>query len=126
MLRTWTPCLEAARCPLEALMKIGNYEYQSTFARAYVAQGLEEGLQKGKLIALFEVLDARGLKVDAEARQRILALADSTQLRVWLRRAVTVDTVQELFEQGPAVKPVARKASKQSRGTKARRPRSKR
>ncbi len=67
MLRPWMPCLEAARCPLEALMKIGNYEYQSKFARTYVAQGLEEGLQKGKLITLFEVLDARGPKVDAEA-----------------------------------------------------------
>ena len=121
---------EAARKALEELMKIGDYEYQSEFARTYVAQGIEkgrqEGLQEGELIALLEVLDARGLKVDDGSRKRILACTDLAQLKIWLRKAVKVHSVQELFEQGPITGSAAHKASKQGRGTKARGPRSKR
>src|SRR5262249_7806053 len=38
---------EAARRALEAMMK--GYEYQSDFAKKYVAQGLAEGLTKGRI-----------------------------------------------------------------------------
>src|SRR5689334_13780531 len=89
---------DAARAALEELMQSGKYEYQSDFARKYVAQGREEGLEEGlekglkngEVIALLEVLDARGIALDAEARQRIQACADLAQLKIWLRRAVTV------------------------------------
>ncbi|MBN1210697.1 MAG: hypothetical protein JXB05_37965, partial [Myxococcaceae bacterium] len=116
----------------------GTYEYQSEFARKYVAQGLEEGLQKGReegreegrhegeRAALFEVLDARGLKVDARTRQQIMACTDLSQLKVWLRRAVTVESTQELFALGATARPAARKAARRSRSLKASKPRSKR
>jgi hypothetical protein len=136
-------CLnDVARHALEALMQSGNYQYQTEFARRYVAQGRQEGhqeghqegLQKGRqegrqegeVAALLEVLDARGLKVDEAARQQILACTDLAQLKVWLRRAVTVKSAQELFASGPAPKPPARKAGKQGQTVKARKPRSKR
>ncbi|KFE65449.1 hypothetical protein DB31_1565 [Hyalangium minutum] len=102
----------AARVALEDLMKRGNYEYQSEFARKYVAQGREEGreegLYEGERTAVFEVLDARGLEVDAEARQRILNCKDPSQLKLWIRKAVVVQSVQELFEPGPVTQPEAR------------------
>jgi hypothetical protein len=127
-------------------MKIGNYEYQSEFARTYVAQGIEEGIkegfkqgfmegfmegfqkgrQEGELRALLEVLDARGIDVDAEARKRIMACTEFAQLKIWLRKAVKVHSVQEFFEQGPITKSTAHKASKQGRSMKARELRSKR
>ena len=78
-------------------MQSGKYEYQSEFARKYVAQGREEGRQEGELAALMEVLDARGLDVDEVSRQRLLACTDVAQLKIWLRKAVTVKSVQELF-----------------------------
>lgn len=112
---------EAARNALEALMQRGTYEYQSNFARKYVAQGRYEGEQA----ALFEVLDARGLQVDEASRQQILACTDLEQLKVWLRKAATAVSVNELFGRKPASKPVARKANKQSRSTRAPRARSK-
>jgi hypothetical protein len=91
---------------LEALMKSGKYEYQTEFVRKLRAQGLEqgreEGRQEGEMDALLEVLDARGIEVDAEARQRILACKDLVQLKAWLRKAVTVSSVQELFEPSPS------------------------
>jgi hypothetical protein len=121
---------EAARNALEALMQSGTYEYQSEFARRYVAQGreegLQEGLQKGEVAALLEVLDARGLAVDAAARQQIQACMELSQLKRWLRMAVTVESVHELFAPVPASKSAARKAGKPSRTTKARKPSSKR
>jgi flagellar biosynthesis/type III secretory pathway protein FliH len=101
---------EAARRTLEELMKSGKYEYQSEFARKYVAQGLEkgrqegrqEGIQEGELRALLEVLDSRGLTVDADSRQRILACTDPAQLKRWLRMVAKVESVHELFGSSPA------------------------
>jgi hypothetical protein len=118
---TLSSLTEAAREALEALMRSGTYEYQSEFARKYVAQGREEGrqeglqegfqkgrqegrqegLQEGERAALFEVLDARGLVVDDTARQRILNCQELSQLKLWLRKALTVESVQELFEPAP-------------------------
>jgi hypothetical protein len=97
---------EAARHALEELMASGTYEYQSEFARKYVAQGREEGrqegrqegLREGEMAALLEVLDARGIAVDAVARQKILSCGELAQLKRWLRKALTVQSVQELFE----------------------------
>lgn len=104
---------DAARAALEELMQSGNYEYQSDFARKYVAQGREEGreegrqegreeghhegLKDGEVMALLEVLDARGIALNAEARKRIQACTDLAQLKIWLRRAVTVRNAEELF-----------------------------
>ena len=113
-------------------MRSGNYEYQSEFARKYVAEGreagrqagFEEGRQEGEMEALLEVLDARGLEVDDEARRRILDCTEPAQLKLWLRRAVAVKSVQELFEPGAASKPLARKVSKPGRSAQARKPRS--
>ncbi|MBI4705627.1 MAG: hypothetical protein HY744_31425 [Deltaproteobacteria bacterium] len=39
---------EAARQGLEAMMETGGYEYQSEFARRYVAQGRAEGRADGR------------------------------------------------------------------------------
>jgi hypothetical protein len=129
---------EATRYALEAVMQSGTYEYQSEFARKYVAQGREEGRQEGReegreegrhegeQAALFEVLDARGLQVDAGTRQRILACKDLSQLKLWLRKAVSVESAQQLFEPGSAAKPAPPKASQRRKSLKAQRPRSKR
>jgi hypothetical protein len=89
---------EAARRFLETLMKSGRYEYQTDFVRRWVAEGREEGLQEGERASLFEVLDARGLEVDDAARKQIMACTDLTQLKLWLRKAVTAHSTQQLFE----------------------------
>jgi hypothetical protein len=48
--------------------------------------------------ALLEVLNARGLKVQEAERQRIQACTDLTQLKLWLRQAVSVRATEELFK----------------------------
>ncbi|KYF47953.1 hypothetical protein BE08_37720 [Sorangium cellulosum] len=91
---------EAARRTLEAMMKSG-YQFQSEFARSYVAKGREEGLREGVLKAkahdVLAVLEARGLEVPVEVRERVLASTDVDELDRWIRRAAVVSDARELL-----------------------------
>ncbi|WP_437326581.1 hypothetical protein [Sorangium sp. So ce381] len=90
----------AARRTLEAMMKSG-YEFQSEFARSYVAKGVEKGRQEGlleaKAQAVLAFLEARGLEVPAEVRERVLASTDIAELDRWVRRAAAVSDARELL-----------------------------
>src|SRR5262249_33976425 len=73
---------EAARRALEAMMK--GYEYQSDFAKKYVAQGRTEGRTEEAARALLTVLRVRGIAVPDAVRERILAQKDPETLERWL------------------------------------------
>jgi hypothetical protein len=88
---------EAARAILEALMASGNYEYQSDFARRYVAQGRAEGEAAGRAHALLAVLVARGLDVPEDVRARITACSDLALLDAWLARAVKASSAADVI-----------------------------
>lgn len=81
-------------------MKAG-YEFQSEFARSYVAKGVEQGRKQGlleaKAQAVLAVLEARGLEVPAEVRERILASTDLAELDRWIRGAASVGDARELL-----------------------------
>src|SRR6185436_5075084 len=66
---------EAARRALEAMMK--GYEYQSDFAKKYVAQGRDQGRTEGRAEEaarnVLTVLRVRGIAVPDDVRERILA-----------------------------------------------------
>jgi hypothetical protein len=83
----------AAREYLEALMTTATPQYQSDFAKRYFGQGEAQG----KAQAVLAFLEARGLKISDEARDRISSCTDLDQLDAWVRHAVTVDKVDELF-----------------------------
>ncbi|MGI9003964.1 MAG: hypothetical protein ACR2GH_20330 [Pseudonocardia sp.] len=97
---------EAAQRYLEGLMATGTYEYRSDFARRYFfegraegeAAGKEEGKAEGEARAVLAVLDARGIDVPPDTRTRIVECADLDQLDIWVRRAVTAETVHDLFD----------------------------
>lgn len=57
-----------------------------------------EGETKSLAAAVICVLDARGLQVANELRQRILACSDPEQLDRGLARAATIDRVDELID----------------------------
>lgn len=44
-----------------------------------------------------DVLDARGLTISDEQRERILGCSDLELLKTWLRRAAVVASTDELF-----------------------------
>jgi hypothetical protein len=83
---------EAARAILEALMASGTYEYQSDFARRYVAQGEA----RGRAHALLTVLAARGIEVTDAARTRIAECTDLVALDRWLASAVTAQSIVDV------------------------------
>jgi hypothetical protein len=83
---------EAARTKLEAMMK-GGYEFQSEFARSYVAKGKIEA----KANDVLAFLEARGLEIPAEVRERVLASTDLAELDRWIRRATVVSDASELL-----------------------------
>ncbi len=84
---------KAARAHLEVLMTTTPHRYQSDFARRYFAQGEA----RGEARAVLAVLEARGIDISEEARERIADCADIDQLDVWIRRAATVTKADELF-----------------------------
>ncbi len=94
----------AARAILEALMANGTYEYQSDFARRYVAQGRAEGEAhgeargeaRGRAHALLGVLSARGIAVPDDVRARIFGCADLDLLDRWLASAVTARDISDV------------------------------
>ncbi len=85
-------------------------------------EGQQVGRLEGERRALLKVLEARGLKVEAATRRRLLAAKDLKQLECWLGHAVRVRSVQELFKYKPA-SPL--QASTVSAPTKVRNPRAK-
>jgi hypothetical protein len=112
---------EAARRTLETMMK--GYEYQSDFAKKYVAQGRAEGLTEGLTKGLTEgltkglteglakgrteeaaravltVLRARGFAVPDAARERILAQKDPERLERWLEKAAVAASVTAVIDE---------------------------
>ncbi|MEU9887826.1 hypothetical protein [Sphaerisporangium sp. NPDC051011] len=80
---------ELARKHMEELMAVGTYEYQSDFAKKYVAEGKAE--------AIVMILNGRGLSVSEEACSRILGCTDAAQLDIWLQRALTVASAEDVF-----------------------------
>jgi hypothetical protein len=100
---------DAARRALEAMMK--GYEYQSDFAKKYVAQGrtegrtegLVEGLTQGRTEeaarALLTVLRVRGIAVPDAVRERILAQKDPERLERWLEKAAVTSSITAILDE---------------------------
>jgi hypothetical protein len=84
---------EAARRALEAMMK--GYEYQSDFAKKYVAQGRTEEAARN----LLTVLRARGIAVPDAIRERILAQTDPERLERWLEKAAVAASVAAVIDE---------------------------
>lgn len=83
---------DAARKAIDAMIS-QKYEFQSDFARRYIAEGKAEG----RATSVIGVLEARGIVLTAEERARILACTDLDILDDWVRRAVTVERAEELL-----------------------------
>ncbi|WP_432930529.1 hypothetical protein ACQPZZ_08600 [Microbispora sp. CA-135349] len=60
-------------------------------------QGREEGRAEGEIEAILAVLDARGLDIPSEARERISRCSDLHILGKWIRRAATATSVDDIF-----------------------------
>ncbi|MFR9767257.1 hypothetical protein ACL03I_02755 [Nocardia sp. SC052] len=89
---------KTARHRLEELMtSTFKYEYQSDFARKYVAQGRDEGRTEEAVRALLLVLEARGIVVGQKTRAEITGCTDLDRLESWTRKAATAESENDLF-----------------------------
>jgi hypothetical protein len=82
---------------LEELMRIEGYEFQSEILRNNFAKGRAEGHAEGQADALLSILTARGLEISESQRARILTCGDRPTLETWLRRALQIEHVDDLF-----------------------------
>ena len=87
---------EAARQALEALMSTAPFK--NDFVDRLLAEGEAKGEARGEAKMILSILAVRGLEVSAEIRERVLSCTDISQLEAWGRRAVTEDTVDEVFD----------------------------
>jgi hypothetical protein len=88
---------ESARRHLEELMSTDTGEELSTLAQWYVGRGKAEGKAEGEANAVLVVLEARRIEVPDATRERIAGCRDLAQLEVWVRRAATAASVDDLF-----------------------------
>jgi hypothetical protein len=83
----------AARKAFEMLPE--TYQFQGP---SYL-RGRVEGEANGKAEDILAILEARGMPVANDQRQRILDCTNVDRLNAWVRRAVTLTDVNELFAQ---------------------------
>jgi post-segregation antitoxin (ccd killing protein) len=84
-----------------------GYEYQSDFAKKYVAQGRAEGLSEGLTRGaaqeaarnLLTILRIRGLEVPDAVREQILAQQDTERLERWLERAAVASSLAAVLDE---------------------------
>lgn len=90
----------ATRIRWEAFMTTTVNEYHSELLRKLAVQheelGEARGEARGEGRAVLTVLDARGVPVPTAVREQVLACTDVAQIEVWLRRAVTATTAEEV------------------------------
>ena len=60
-----------------------------------------EGWRIGLRHALGLILETRGLQLSAEQKQRVKDCDNGWQIRSWVRRAITISSTDELFEETP-------------------------
>jgi hypothetical protein len=92
----------AALAILRRLMSIlETYRPVSDWGRRHFRngelKGKAEGKAEGEAEALLTVLSARGFDVPAEMQAQINGCADTDLLKAWIRRAVTVNKLEDLF-----------------------------
>lgn len=95
-----------ARTTWRGLMKTANWPYVAEMRaegrEEGRQEGRQEGLQQGRAEAIIEVLDDRGITMKKSDRERVLSCTDTETLRNWLRAALTVSRISDLFANQPA------------------------
>ncbi len=74
-------------------MAVRDYEFRTEL----IGRPFREGEAKGRAEAILGVLDARGIAVSNEVRERVNASSDLDELDRWVRRAAKVDSAEDLF-----------------------------
>ena len=80
-------------------------EWQSDYARRWVAEGEERAKAKSQARAVLKVLTVRGIAVPDEARNRINKCINLDLLDEWLIRVMTAEKIDDVFGLTSPVRP---------------------
>ncbi|MCK9872861.1 hypothetical protein AB0M72_15425 [Nocardiopsis dassonvillei] len=78
-------------------MAVRDYEFRTELIGRPFREGEAKGRAAGRAEAILGVLDARGIAVSNEVRERVNASSDLDELDRWVRRAAKVDSAEDLF-----------------------------
>ncbi|WP_182902588.1 hypothetical protein [Microbispora sp. H10830] len=78
----------------EMVTTIQDFDY---LGEKYFSHWLAKGEARGEIKSIFSVLDARGLEISDDARERICQCDDPNQLDAWVRKAAVITSADELF-----------------------------
>jgi hypothetical protein len=78
----------------KVLMATVTYPYVSELR----SKGRQEGRAQGQAQSILQVLDRRGIAVDAGSRERIESCTEADTLSTWLDRALTAAKATDLFD----------------------------
>jgi hypothetical protein len=70
-----------------------DYEFQSELLRNVLARGRAQGEAQ----AILTLLDGRGVAVPDDVCDQVLECTDTSLLDIWLRRAITATTVDDVI-----------------------------
>ncbi len=82
---------------LRNLLNRAGYDSLAAVREESREQGIEQGEARGVAQSLLDACEARGWEVEAAQRSTVLSCTDLTQLRTWLRRAVTAGSLAAVF-----------------------------
>ena len=85
-----------ARRALERLMSLHNYEFQTEFAKRYMAEGRKEGREAGERAIVLRQLMKRFGPLPAAAVERV-EQADVATVEEWAERLLTAETLDQVF-----------------------------
>ncbi|MBE1587264.1 hypothetical protein ACFPOI_02420 [Nonomuraea angiospora] len=83
----------------EIIMTSATWPVYSPFAREHYGRGQAEGKAEEAVRMLLLVLGARGFDISDDMRTRFSTCADLAQLESWATRAVTAQSLEDLFDE---------------------------
>jgi hypothetical protein len=103
--KTFYDDVTVGRLPAAARARWEAFLMTTTLGRRYHTERYNEidaraearGEARGEARSVLLVLESRGVPVPGPVRQQILACVDTDQLDLWLRRATTAATIEEVI-----------------------------
>ncbi|MEU6485021.1 hypothetical protein [Streptomyces sp. NPDC046887] len=81
------------------LMVVDTSFYKSWIVEEIRDESREEGREQDRASSILELLQARGIEVPKEARERITTCHDLDVLKTWFQRAITAESTAEVLGQ---------------------------
>ncbi|MCH7229626.1 hypothetical protein L0U85_01930 [Glycomyces sp. L485] len=87
----------SARKHWRSIIMATTYPLRSELRREFEERGEERGMYKGQATMLFELLAARGIELSQSQRELVSVCEDEATFLLWLRRALSADSADEVF-----------------------------